>query len=387
MINVLELFGGIGACTKALKRSGIDFDIADYVEIDKYAVKSYNAINGTNFTPQDIRKWDKDINVDLIMHGSPCQDFSLAGKQRGADEGSGTRSSLMYETIRIVEKLKPKYVIWENVKNVLSQKHIHNFNKYLNYMESFGYRNYYKVLNSKDYGIPQNRKRIFVVSILGDEMFMFPKTIKLDKKLKDLLEDKVDEKYYLSDEQLSKGYLGNAVHKNLKDYFNRENCLINKEIAYTITTKPDRRIGDCNFVTDDKVEMTVKQFLEIKENTKKGYKEAYIGDSVNLDYPTSKTGRGRVGNQVTNTLTTSCNQGVVSNDLRLRKLTPLESWRLMGFDDEDFYKAEKINSNTQLYKQAGNSIVVNVLEEILKNIFLCENEYSCYVQTTIFDYK
>lgn len=387
MINVLELFGGIGACTKALKRSGIDFDIADYVEIDKYAVKSYNAINGTNFTPQDIRKWDKDINVDLIMHGSPCQDFSLAGKQRGADEGSGTRSSLMYETIRIVEKLKPKYVIWENVKNVLSQKHIHNFNKYLNYMESFGYRNYYKVLNSKDYGIPQNRKRIFVVSILGDEMFMFPKTIKLDKKLKDLLEDKVDEKYYLSDEQLSKGYLGNAVHKNLKDYFNRENCLINKEIAYTITTKPDRRIGDCNFVTDDKVEMTVKQFLEIKENTKKGYKEAYIGDSVNLDYPTSKTRRGRVGNQVANTLTTSCNQGVVSNDLRLRKLTPLESWRLMGFDDEDFYKAEKINSNTQLYKQAGNSIVVNVLEEILKNIFLCENEYSCYVQTTIFDYK
>ena len=146
MINVLELFGGIGACTKALKRSGIDFDIADYVEIDKYAVKSYNAINGTNFTPQDIRKWDKDINVDLIMHGSPCQDFSLAGKQRGADEGSGTRSSLMYETIRIVEKLKPKYVIWENVKNLLSVKHRHTFDAYLEIMENLGYENVAKLV-------------------------------------------------------------------------------------------------------------------------------------------------------------------------------------------------------------------------------------------------
>ena len=164
-IKLLELFGGIGACTKALKRLGIDVNIVDYVEIDKYSVKSYNAINGTNFEPQDIREWDKDIEVDLIMHGSPCQDFSLAGKQAGGDKDSGTRSSLMYETIRIIEKLKPKYVVWENVKNLLSKKHIHNFNNYLKALEDLGYQNYYQVLNAKDYGIPQNRERVFVVSI------------------------------------------------------------------------------------------------------------------------------------------------------------------------------------------------------------------------------
>ena len=148
MIRILELFGGIGACSKALERLGIDYEIADYVEIDKYAVKSFNAIHNTNFEPQDICKWDKDIEVDLIMHGSPCQDFSLAGKQAGGDESSGTRSSLMYETIRIVDKLKPKYVIWENVKNLLSKKHIHNFNAYLERMDQLGYITYYQVLNA-----------------------------------------------------------------------------------------------------------------------------------------------------------------------------------------------------------------------------------------------
>ena len=173
-IKVLELFGGIGACSKALERLGIDYEIVDYVEIDKYAVKSFNAIHGTNFEPQDICEWDKDIEVDLIMHGSPCQDFSLAGKQAGGDKDSGTRSSLMYETIRIVEKLKPKYVIWENVKNLLSKKHRHNFDAYLETMESLGYTNYYQVLNAKDYGIPQNRERVFNISILGNEKYEFP---------------------------------------------------------------------------------------------------------------------------------------------------------------------------------------------------------------------
>lgn len=160
-LKVLELFGGIGACSTALKRLNLDYEIVDYVEIDKYAVKSFNAIHNTNFEPQDISKWDKDVKVDLIMHGSPCQDFSLAGKQAGGDVGSGTRSSLMYETIRIVEKLKPKYVIWENVKNLLSQKHKHNFNNYLTALEKLGYINYYQILNAKDYGIPQNRESVY----------------------------------------------------------------------------------------------------------------------------------------------------------------------------------------------------------------------------------
>lgn len=201
MIRVLELFAGIGACSKALTNLGIEHEIVDAVEIDKYAVKSFNAIHGTNFEPQDITKWDKDIECDLIMHGSPCQDFSVAGKNAGGDKDSGTRSSLMYETLRIVEKLHPKYVIWENVKNLLSKKHRHNFDAYLEAMEGLGYHSKYQVLNAKDYGIPQNRERVFTISVLGENNFTFPEPMPLEKKLKDVLEDEVDEKYYLSDEQ------------------------------------------------------------------------------------------------------------------------------------------------------------------------------------------
>lgn len=202
MLKVLELFAGIGACSKALERLGIEHEIVDAVEIDKYAIKSFNAVHGTNFEPQDITKWDKDIEVDLIMHGSPCQDFSVAGKGAGGDKDSGTRSSLMYETLRIVEKLKPQYVIWENVKNLLSKKHRHNFDAYLEAMEGLGYTNYYQVLNAKDYGVPQNRERVFTVSILGGGEFTFPEPMPLEKRLKDVLEDEVDEKFYLPEDKV-----------------------------------------------------------------------------------------------------------------------------------------------------------------------------------------
>lgn len=207
-IRVLELFAGIGACSKALERMNLAPTIVDAVEIDKYAIKSFNAIHNTNFETQDVTTWNKDITVDLITHGSPCQDFSLAGKQAGGDEGSGTRSSLMYETLRIVEKLRPKYVIWENVKNILSKKHKHNFDNYLSKMEELGYKNYYQVLNAKDYGIPQNRERVFTLSILDGGHYVFPLKQELKLKLKDMLEDNVDEKYYLSDGQIER------IHKS-----------------------------------------------------------------------------------------------------------------------------------------------------------------------------
>lgn len=215
MIRVLELFAGIGACSKALTNLGIEHEIVDAVEIDKYAIKSFNAIHGTNFEPQDITTWDKDVECDLIMHGSPCQDFSVAGRGAGGDKGSGTRSSLMYETLRIVEKLRPRYVIWENVKNLLSKKHRHNFSAYLVQMSNLGYKSLYTVLNAKDYGVPQNRERVFVVSVYmpdkvktGDDLqslgvFSFPEPIPLTAKLSDVLEDEVDEKYYLSDKQVA----------------------------------------------------------------------------------------------------------------------------------------------------------------------------------------
>lgn len=451
MLKVLELFAGIGACSKALENLGIEHEIVDCVEIDKYAVKSFNAVHGTNFEPQDITEWDKDIECDLIMHGSPCQDFSVAGKQAGGDKDSGTRSSLMYETLRIVEKLKPKYVIWENVKNLLSKKHQHNFNAYLESMAQLGYNNFYQVMNAKNYGVPQNRERVFAISIrrdFRDKEFIFPEPIPLDKRLKDVLEDEVDEKYYLPDErakrlrestfnsqrarengpngikvvgkldikgqdQIKRVYSaegvsptlttmggGNTEPKIVDDiYKNRQPRVYDNAPTLRANHAGDLKVVEPFIVasrgrnpenpsdrttgtpTEQRLEpkfdgttntiTTVQKdnYVAIKTANKTGYDLATDGDGVDLAYPESKTRRGRVGHGVAKTLPTSDSQGVLDG-FRIRKLTPKECWRLMGFDDTDFERAEKVNSNTQLYKQAGNSIVVDVLEEILRNL-LC----------------
>ena len=167
MIKILELFGGIGACTKALERLKIDYEIADYVEIDKYAVKSFNAIHNTNFEPQDICNWNKDIEVDLICGGFPCQDISLAGQQKGIIKGE-TRSGLMYEMMRIIHKLKPKYVITENVRNLLSDKFRPQLEEYLCFLNDNGYKVTMDILNSKDFNIPQSRERIFIIGVRED---------------------------------------------------------------------------------------------------------------------------------------------------------------------------------------------------------------------------
>lgn len=318
MLKVLELFAGIGACSKALTNLGIEHEIVDAVEIDKYAIKSFNAIHGTNFEPQDITKWDKDIEADLIMHGSPCQDFSAAGKNAGGDKNSGTRSSLMYETLRIVEKLKPKYVIWENVKNLLSKKHRHNFDAYLDAMADLGYANNYQVLNAKDYGVPQNRERVFTVSIRKDiyKGYFFPASIPLERKLKDVLENDVDEKYYLTEAQVA-SFKADSDNQIAKGYGFAFKPRSTETYATTISTRAGQRKTD--------------NFIEV---------------------------------------TTSDSQGALGG-FRIRKLTPLECWRLMGFDDADFDKARGAGiSDTQLYKQAGNSIAVGVLEEIFRNLLL-----------------
>ena len=367
-MKILELFGGIGACTTALKRLGIPYEIADYVEIDKYAVASYNAINGTNFKPQDICEWDKDIECDLIMHGSPCQDFSVAGKQAGGDENSGTRSSLMYETLRIVAKLKPKYVIWENVKNLLSHKHRHNFDNYLNRMNELGYENHYQVLNAKDYGIPQNRERVFTISIRNDieKEFVFPEKQELKLRLKDMLEPQVDEKYYLSEKMLN--YI---AADNEKWTGNNEKSIINKTIASARNTgEGSRRCDASNYVAKPyEKAINIKNAVELKSNNKR--LETLVN---NTEFEQGKILNMDLYNQTTNENISQCltephhNSQALYDGLRIRKLTPKECWRLMGFNDEEFEKAQAVNSNEQLYKQAGNSIVVNVLVEIFKNL-------------------
>ena len=392
-MKILSLFSGIGAFEKALENLDIKYELVGFSEIDKYAIKSYCAMHNTSedknlgdITKIDIQKLPKDI--DLITHGSPCQDFSIAGKQAGADIGTGTRSSLMWNTVAIVKECKPKYVIWENVKNVLSKKHRHNFDNYLEIMDKIGYNNYYQVLNAKDYGIPQNRERVYTISIRKDikQEFIFPKKQELKIKLRDILENEVDEKYYLKDYQI----------ENIKksNFIQNQRRIQEKEYCDTLCARDWKdpkciQVGNLKDGKWDKIHESCRRIYSeegisptihtcqggntetkvlIKNATKKGYIEANNGDSVNLAYPNSTTRRGRVGKEVEQTLQCNDQIGVIDN-LKIRKLTPLECWRLMGFSDNDFERAKRIPiSNTQLYKQSGNSIVVNVLEKIFINL-------------------
>ena len=316
-IKVLELFAGIGAIRKAFERQNIPFKVVDYVEIDKFAVASYNAIFNENYKPQDITTWNKDIEIDFIMHGSPCQDFSVAGQGAGGDEGTGTRSSLMWETVRIISKLKPKYILWENVKNVISKKHKHNFDKYIDKLNELGYNSYYQVLNAKDYGIPQNRERVFTLSIRKDvdeNNFKFPEKEELKLRLKDMLEDNVDEKYYVTD-KMKKYILDIDEKQNDTKWNNRTNQgKINPNIAYTLGVRSaggNQRVGVSNFILDNEEnEITVKS-LKIKNNTKQGYLIAEDGDGV---YTNITNKRGTVQKGMIQTITQRQDLGVVLDE-------------------------------------------------------------------------
>lgn len=349
-MELIELFAGIGACSKALERLGIKHHIVDAVEIDKYAIKSFNAIHNTNFDVQDITKWNKNFeNIDLIMHGSPCQDFSVAGKQAGGDLGSGTRSSLLYETIRIVGKLRPKYVFWENVKNLLSKKHKHNFDNYIETMNILGYNSYYQILNAKDYGIPQKRERVYTISIRKDidnGDFKFPEKEELKLRLKDILEKEVDEKYYLKESSI----------KNLQRSFGIKAREINKN-SICDTLQAAMGCGGENIPVINDVDRVGGIFDKDGKRHQAG--SVYNQEGLAPAIDTMQGGYRQPCIEIFNDIKT-----------KIRKLTPLECWRLMGFDDDDYKKVKEIGmSDTQLYKQAGNSIVVNVLEKIFLNLF------------------
>lgn len=386
MLKVLELFAGIGACSKALTNLGIEHEIVDAVEVDKFAIRSFNAIHGTNFESQDITKWDKDIECDLIMHGSPCQDFSFAGKQAGGDEGSGTRSSLMYESLRIIGELKPKYVIWENVKAVLSKKHRPNFDAYQERMSELGYQNFYQVLNAKDYGVPQNRERVFTVSIRGPLVnFSFPHPQALRYLLKDLLEPAVDERYYLSDEKIAKMRARTELMQE-KGYGFRYNP--EREVCSTLSARDYKdpkcvRVGGLDIKGQDCIKRVyspegVSPTLTTMGGGNREPKIVAMRGR-NPDNPSDRTAGAPTEQRleanikgVSNTLTSVQKDNLVLEpEFRVRKLTERECWRLMGFDDEDVDKVKAIGmSKSQMYKQAGNSIVVDVLEAILSNLLL-----------------
>lgn len=320
MIKILELFGGIGAPRKALINLGIEHKSIDYVEWNEKAVRTYNAMFDNNYKPQNVTGYT--LQPDILVHGSPCQDFSIAGKQYGGNVEDGTRSSLMFETIKIIENLgvwKPKVVIWENVKNALSKKMVSAFNRYLQDMERLGYTNSYDVLDARDFGIPQARERIFTISILGNDRFDFSKLSKRPMRpISEFLETEVEEKYIITQPSMVSKLPGKEVPRTFGGRMLQEI----KEYVWTITTKQMR----CP------------------------------------------------------------NSGVVRlPDGRFRYLTERECWRLMGFDDEDFEAALKEHPskegclNGTLYHQAGNSIVVQVLEAIFE--LLLSDDYATEFST------
>lgn len=235
-IKILELFGGIGSPRIALRNIGIPVKAIDYVEIDEKAVRSYNAMFEAELKYKTQTVVGYNLKPDILIHGSPCQDISIAGQQKGADEGSETRSSLMWETIHIIQQMgewKPKYVVWENVKNLTSKTMKVNFNRYLREMETMGYTNSYSLLDARDFGLPQARQRVFTISTLGNKAFDFDSLEhKPMKPLSNYLEKNSDvpEQYLVTQPSV----LNVIGHKGIK------RATIIKDYAFTITTRQDR---------------------------------------------------------------------------------------------------------------------------------------------------
>lgn len=237
MIKILELFGGIGSPRIALRNIGIPVKAIDYVEIDEKAVRSYNAMFAKELKhkSQSVVGWN--LKPDILIHGSPCQDFSIAGKQQGADPGTETRSSLMWETINIIKEMgdwKPRYVIWENVKNVLSKHMIHNFNRYLSEMQKLGYANSFEILDARDFGLPQARERVFTISVLGREPFIFDDLIKTPMRDIEEFLSEYGEKHIVTQPSMLK-----IINGKSNSSFNGRVKIID-DYAMTITTKQMR---------------------------------------------------------------------------------------------------------------------------------------------------
>ena len=441
MIRVFEAFAGYGSQSIALRNLGIEHEVVAISEIDKYAIKAYEAIHGPTLNLGDISKIDpKDIpQHDLFTYSFPCQDLSVAGKQAGL--GEGTRSGLLYECEKIIEYCRPKYLLLENVKNLVGKKFKADFNKWLEYLEGLGYTNYWKVLNAKNYGVPQNRERVFVVSVLGEhEPFEWPTPIPLDKCIADILENEVDEKYYLPDDRVKKMMLtykddykkkdfdeiqqitypkfsqqrvyscngvaptiaaGNngggkepckiieykiyqnvkvrkydvdidELKKTLKDAKNKNGLTI-KDIAHKLdvsktTAEHWFRNDNCFSIPDENIWLDLKKLLDI--TTDKFDKSIMEFEIKPNEYDMSNRVYG--ANGISPTLTASGESGAkkIFYDYRIRKLSPRECFKLMGLNDNDIDKIQAANiSDTQQYKMAGNSIVVDVLEAIFRNLF------------------
>lgn len=318
MLKMIELFAGVGSQTQALKNIGIEHETVAISEIDKYALQSYELLHGKTLNLGDISTIEPSAvpDCDLMTYSFPCQDLSVAGAQLGAEEGSGTRSSLLWECKKLIEAKKPRFLLMENVKNLVGTTHKANFDKWLNYLSSIGYSNYWKVLNAVDYGAPQSRERVFCVSILNpNKDFEFPAPTGRTMKLFDILDNKenVPANMYMNDRPFE-------FRETISE---SENGLIH--------------VGNLNMAANESI------------------KRVYSPNGV-CPTLTTMTGGHR-------------QPKIWLEKEGVRKLTPRECWRVMGFSNETFDKVDGKLSNTQLYKQAGNTICVSCLEAIFKELF------------------
>lgn len=403
-LRVFESFAGYGSQSIALRNIGVEYEVVAISEIDKYAIKAYEAIHGEVNNLGDISKIKvEDIpKHDLFTYSFPCQDISVAGRQEGLKKGE-TRSGLLYECERIIEHCKPKYLLMENVKNLVGKKFKSQFDEWLKYLEGLGYTNYWKVLNAKDYKIPQNRERVFVVSILGEhESYEFPKPIKLEKRLKDMLESVVDDKYYLSD-KIQKRFKptksdngeNNVIGTTAPEFrtIGQRDLVYSKEgimgtLVATDYKQPKQiiehpeRLGGCFDTETSKRQagsVWNKEALSPTLDTMQGgYRQPLITENIKIEKIGNLECKGwhEIETRVHSTeglapTIETRNRAKYLDKIRIRKLTPRECFRLMGLNDEDIDKIQNTGlSNTQQYKMAGNSIVVNVLEGIFKEMFL-----------------
>lgn len=380
-MKFLDLFAGIGGFRLGMELAG--HECIGFCEIDKFARASYKAIHNTEgeielhditaVSDESIRGFG---SVDVICGGFPCQAFSIAGHRRGFED---TRGTLFFEIARFASILRPKYLFLENVRGLLNHDGGATFETIIRTLDELGYDVEWQVLNSKNFGVPQNRERVFIIGHLRGERTRNVFPISGESEQSDHQPPKIE-------------IIGNTRNPNGTSKGTKSVVYGSGGVVGTLTAtdykEPEQvaikqfgilqpNFNQCGVVYEtDGIAPTIRAYqggglepkIRVKEATSKGYAEAEIGDSVNLSHPNSKTRRGRVGKQVANTLLTGESQGVIEPDFRIRKLTPRECWRLQGFPDWAFDKAQEVNSNSQLYKQAGNSVTVNVIAAIAKEL-------------------
>lgn len=362
-VRLIELFAGIGSQAKALELLGVDFEHWKVCEFDDYAMKSYNAVHNTNFKTSDIQNLtasdleikDKDKYEYIMTYSYPCTDISIAGKKEGMERNSGTRSSLLWEVERLLKECgdnKPQILLMENVRECHNGKNAPLFFEWTSFLRSIGYKNFYTDMDAKNYGIPQTRKRCFMLSILDENAYYeFPQACGLNYSVKEFLEDKVDKKYYVKEEtalplikKMEKECPSATI---IDDTYGFDNS----EVRYFPDVCPTLRAAKAN----------LKCIVAMRGRN---------SDSLNQTPGTSTEQRlEKNKTNCCNTITTVQKDNLIFENKQLRNLTPKEVWRLFGFEDKDVEKASEFVPDTQLYKQGGNCIVVNCLVAILGQLF------------------